>query len=348
MAATLKDIARETGFSKPTVARILREPHAPFSPTTRDLVLNTARRLGYRPNAAAKAINSGKFNAAVLILGFDPGSSYLHDMTLHGIEESLGLHDMHLVVARIPDAHLSDQGFVPNVLRQNMADGMLVNYTHNLPEKMSELIAQSGAPVIFMNNILPRDSVRPDDAAATRDATAELIRLGHRSIAYAHFLTAPHQQNHYSFAARRDGYIQAMRDAGQTPRFAAGVYPLNEHTALMDSLLTHDSPPTAIIAGSDDCASLAILQSRLKGWRVPQDISVYGVVNTYQFHAAGQYVHSFLLPAKELGMTAVASLVHLLKNPGSFIDERLVPFVRQKGGTVSKARSGKSKTTGIG
>ena len=52
---TLKDIAVAAGVDTMTVSRGLRG-EGRMAPATRNRVLETARRLGYKPNAAARAV----------------------------------------------------------------------------------------------------------------------------------------------------------------------------------------------------------------------------------------------------------------------------------------------------
>ena len=55
---TLKKIAEEVGVQESTVSRILNKKYSSikFSEETRKKVTETAERLGYQPNAAARAL----------------------------------------------------------------------------------------------------------------------------------------------------------------------------------------------------------------------------------------------------------------------------------------------------
>lgn len=58
--ATAADIARAVGVSRATVGYVLNDtPGQTISQATRERVLESARRLGYRPRAAAQALASG-------------------------------------------------------------------------------------------------------------------------------------------------------------------------------------------------------------------------------------------------------------------------------------------------
>ena len=61
MRTTLSDIAREAGVDKSTVSLVLNRNEASrrISEPTRQRVLETAKRLQYRPNVLARAMRGG-------------------------------------------------------------------------------------------------------------------------------------------------------------------------------------------------------------------------------------------------------------------------------------------------
>jgi DNA-binding LacI/PurR family transcriptional regulator len=66
---TAADIARSLGISRATVGFVLNDtPGQTISAATRDRVLAEAKRLGYRPNSAARALASGHSRIILLVL----------------------------------------------------------------------------------------------------------------------------------------------------------------------------------------------------------------------------------------------------------------------------------------
>ena len=57
MAVSIRDIAREAGVTVGTVSRALNN-YPDVSPTTRERIVETAQRLGYRPNQMARNLSS--------------------------------------------------------------------------------------------------------------------------------------------------------------------------------------------------------------------------------------------------------------------------------------------------
>lgn len=60
MALTLEEVARLAGVSRSTVSRVINE-HSGVRPEVRERVWQVIRQCGYRPNLAARALASQRF-----------------------------------------------------------------------------------------------------------------------------------------------------------------------------------------------------------------------------------------------------------------------------------------------
>src|SRR3954471_13447507 len=232
MSVTIKEIARQTGLSVPTVGNVLGRAASRYSAETRKRVLEAAQAMGYKPNSSARAMRSGRIGCAALVLSRSHQSilSHIPVGLLDGLDDELAHHNMHLTVSRLTDEQLSRDDFLPKVLREYMADGMIVNYTHEIPPRMLELIHAHHTPAVWVNAKLAQDCVYPDDFTAAESTTARLIGLGHRRIALLHLMSPgifgpikfeeARPRFHYSVADRAEGYAGAMLRAGLKPRLA--------------------------------------------------------------------------------------------------------------------------------
>src|SRR4051812_31906827 len=81
------DIAHKAGVSQVTVSHVL-SGRGRVGEEVRQRVLDIARRLGYRPNAAARAISTGKFGCVTLLMGVRQQTSELPQQLLWGIEDA--------------------------------------------------------------------------------------------------------------------------------------------------------------------------------------------------------------------------------------------------------------------
>jgi LacI family transcriptional regulator len=303
MSVTIRDIANKVGLSKPTVTRILGKDAHLFRPETRKLVLDAARDLGYRPNAAARAIGTGSFGCVALVLGYDSGRSDLPVPLLIGIQDELAARGLHLAVSRLPDDKLTSEGFVPKVLRESMADGMIINYTHDIPPRMLEIIRGHTAPVVWVNSDLPHDCVRPDDFAGAKSITEHVLSKGHRRVAYTKFDSS----KHYSVVARLDGYRAAMKAAKLKEIVVNRQVDAAEQPELIRQMLSAKDRPTCIIARPEDVPAFAIVAASM-GLEVPTDLSIASITGHY-FTLMGKPVTSAIVPSYGEGVEAVRMLI---------------------------------------
>src|SRR4051794_9665958 len=148
--STIKQIALRTGLSIPTVGNILSRADQRYSAETRRRVTQAALELGYRPNSSARAVRQGRFGCAALVLGRERQRtrSALPQYLIDGLDDELSGHDMHLTVSRLSDQDLCREEFIPKVLRQHTADGMIVYYTHDVPAQMIALIRAHHTPAV--------------------------------------------------------------------------------------------------------------------------------------------------------------------------------------------------------
>lgn len=73
---TIKKIADLCGVSRGTVDRVIND-RGNVKPETRELVLNMAKQLGYKPNPAGKALSARKKHPVVGVLLSSEGNPFL-------------------------------------------------------------------------------------------------------------------------------------------------------------------------------------------------------------------------------------------------------------------------------
>jgi LacI family transcriptional regulator len=339
MSVTIREIARHTGLSIPTVGNVLGRAAHRYSAETRKRVQQACEQLGYKPNASARAMRQGRLGCAALVLSRSHQSvlSHIPIGLLDGLDDELAQHNMHLTVSRLTDEQLSSEAFLPKVLREYMADGMIVNYTHEIPEPMLEVIRAHHTPAVWLNAKLTEDCVYPDDLGAAERATAELIARGHRRIALVH-LIAPEifrgtsfeqtrPRFHYSVADRAEGYTRALRTAGLSPRIAHHdrFVPPSEHVKACRALLSGADRPTAVMLYSEnDLPALLCAAAELK-LSIPRDLSVLEFFPV-EPAVAGMRVSVVPIPTGEMGRRAVAMLLRKIEDPNEPCAAEAVPY----------------------
>lgn len=340
--ATLAQIAKAAGCSVMTVSNVLngrtKESH-PAAAKRAKRIRELAEKLDYRPNSAARAIVSGRFHNASMILG--SSDQYLPIGMVQGAIRALADHGMTLSLAEMPDAKLTSREFMPRILRELSTDGLLINYITRIPAEMLDLIRTHRIPSVWMNTRQETDSVFHDDVAGARAAVQHLLSLGHRRIAYVGYA----DESHHSSPDRLNGYERAMRAAGLTPTPYLMTGRWKYHSGRADdrlefctALLAQKPRPTAVVAYEEDVAGPIVFAARHHGIEVPRDLSLItfheGMVNV-----GGFWIATSLVQTELLARTAVDLLMRKLEGGGEPLPSAPVPLAPVAGPTVTPARN---------
>jgi LacI family transcriptional regulator len=331
---TIAQIAREARAAQSTVSCVLNGKLKESGASARRIaeIQAVARRLNYRPSAAARSMRTGRCDAIGLVLSTRPGriSPFL-DLWL-GLMDDLHARGMTLTVARLPDDELTSAETLPRLLSTWAVDGVLVDYVAEVPTRLLHLIHEHRIPAIWLNTDQPRDAVHPDDVDGARLATEHLLRLGHTRIAYHSGNAGPH----YSHVDRVRGYEMAMRAAGLTPRVALADHwcTAAERLPAAHRLLAGPERPSAVLGyGPQDCLPL-LLAALERGWRVPRDLSL-ATFHREPFATHGVDLTTAIIPAAAMGRAAVDLLLGKIADPSRSVPSQALPYTLHAGATCA-------------
>lgn len=282
---TLRDVARESGFSPATVSIVLNNaPLARYIPAaTKEKIRRAARQLRYRPNLFARSLKSRRSHA-VGVMVCDMTDPYC-TLILRGLESALYertylpiLTDFRNQQARF-ERHLE-------LLFDRQVEGLIVlaNWLF-LDINLLADVERRRIPAVLIGRELAggsriAGSVTVDNEAGAARGLEHLLSLGHRRIA---FLRGPKEVA--DSAERWQGIRQAARAAGLEldPRLVrelpSSEDPLSGFTygeRQTAELLAAGRPFTALMAFDDLTAFGALRALARAGRRVPQDCSVIG------------------------------------------------------------------------
>jgi LacI family transcriptional regulator len=272
LVATISEVARRAGVGVGTVSRVLNGSSAVRN-ETRQRVLDTIADLGYAPNAAARALSTGRTLSVGVVAPFFTRPSVM--ARLRGVARVLAATGYQLVLFDVERPGQDSESFrkAPGGL-----DGLLSISLCPADADLDRFEA-AGMPVVLVDH--PHDrvaAVYTDDVAGGRLASEHLLGLGHRRIAFL----GDFEHNHHGFtssAMRRTGYEHALEAAGVELdeelvwRAPHGREPA---TVLARRLLRSANPPTAVFAASDTQAVGVLDAAEALGVDVPGDLSVVG------------------------------------------------------------------------
>lgn len=287
MKVSRKDIAAAAKVSVSTVGMILSGQGERYSEETRQRVLEVAARLGYQPSINARAL---RLNRSLLIgvLLYDL-NAHLSARFLQGVQEAItDTHYSPLVFfSRAPE----DQQVCLDHCLSREVDALIVNCAvdpaKELPESYFQRLAAVPVPKIeVFGRFLPGvPKLNIDNARAGELATRHLIELGHRRIALLTHSRYQDSQFHTDAWEQSCGYLAGMATAGLEPLVVAREVDYVDPTpgSFMDAgqeglpaMLALPDPPTAVICYSDYMAYGLNRACRLRGIRVPDDLSIAG------------------------------------------------------------------------
>ncbi|SEN40326.1 transcriptional regulator, LacI family [Loktanella fryxellensis] len=270
---TLKDISREIGLSVTQVSRALGG-HADVNPDTRDRVRATADRLGYRPNAIARGLKTGRSGIIAMVVA----GTRTPESNAHLFEIVMGLSAEISARGQTFVLHVAEPGadtmrLHAELYRSGSIDGFVLIGPASDDPRIARL-KKLGAPFIVHGRD-PAQShafVDIDNMAVGQVMADHLLRLGHRRIGVLNGV-----ESEFFAVQRRRGVLAAHAAHGVAAdpalMLSMPMIAPNGRRATL-ALLDAPQPPTAIIAGNTPLALGVYQAAAARGIRVPHDLSV--------------------------------------------------------------------------
>jgi DNA-binding LacI/PurR family transcriptional regulator len=329
MSATQSEIARTLGLSQAAVSMALRG-EGKINSRTRKQVLDQAAKLGYRHNNLAQALRHGRYGNISLLLNTHKEYSFLPIDLLRGIQRQVREHDTQLTINEVPDEILLNEKLVHEMLREWSSDGLLIDYTHNLPQRVHELLRTYRLPCVWINSNLETDCVNPDDLATASQATQHLLDLGHQRIGYIDLT----RTTHYSIRDRYDGYVETIHAAGFQPCLLTIPTVRSERLDVLRKWLRSDNRPTAVITYEDREAVPLFVAALEMGLRVPEDLSIVAIHDRV-VDSVGIPLATMQIDFAQVGATAVNMLIKKIIEPNVLLPSQKVQPIWNPGQTCA-------------
>ncbi|MEV5747379.1 LacI family DNA-binding transcriptional regulator [Actinoallomurus sp. NPDC052308] len=304
MPVTIQDVAREAGVSVSTVSRAFTVPDL-VKEETRQHVLQTAERLGYRPNRAARGLITGKTgNFGVIVPDL---SNPFFPTVLKGVQARAREADYAVFLADCDENATEEMALVQAMAKQ--VDGVILCSSRMTQDQLDRVVGTTS--LVFINRqVRDNPAVLMGAAGGMRQAIDHLAALGHRRVA---FLNGPKAS--WSNRERRRGLRQAARHDMEivelgpfAPRFEAGPHAAD---------LVIAEGVTAIIAFNDLLALGVMSRLADRGVAVPEEMSVVGFDDIPMAGMATPPLTTVAMQNERAGRAAVDLLVNLLTVSGA-------------------------------
>lgn len=326
-AVTIKDIAKALGISTSTVSRALRDSYE-ISPETKQLVLDCAEKLNYRPNPIALSLKE-KRSRSIGVVVCEIANNFFSQI-INGIESISYDRGYNVIISQ---SHESYEREVMDLryLASRSVDGLLISVSTETND-ISHLKAlhEKGLPIVFFDRIteeINTHSVIVDNFKGAYEATEHLVHNGYKqiaAIANSEFLSITTE--------RLAGHREALLANGLQPDdsyvkhcFYGGMI-FSEIEEAVNRLFTLKQKPDAIVTMSDKLTSGCLKTLKRRGLRVPDDIALVGFSNSDIAELISPPLTVVRQPAYEIGRDATELLLQLIesKRPVKQFEKRIL------------------------
>jgi len=267
---TSQEVAKRAGVSQSAVSRVFT-PGASASTKTVEKVHKAAAELGYRRNALARSLITGKSRMIGLIVAYLENQFYPE--ALEKLSNALQEKGYHVLIFLAEQTAGNIDAVVEEILDYQV-DG-IITASVSLSSKLSDRCRAAGVPMVLFNRSQDdpnMSAVTSDNYAGGRKIAEFLLATGHRKIGHiAGWEGASTQRD------REAGFISRLAEAGIALHSRAeGDFTMQKAADATRAMFVSD-PPEAVFVANDHMALAVMDTLRFElGLKVPDDVSVVG------------------------------------------------------------------------
>jgi LacI family transcriptional regulator len=304
---TRAEVARLAGVSTAVVSYVLNDGPRPVASATREKVLDAVRALGYRPNAAARALSTGSADMLGMVV-VDSRNPFFAQMC-HALDQATVRRGKSLLIVNADRDHISLADQIQELAARQIGGLIIADL---LTPVEQAIVASLDVPVVLVDQYdaasgLPGIGV--DFHAGATLAIEHLISHGYRDIAFVGSALAIDQ--------RERGWADGLREGGlrlgmrlRAPYSYAGGYDAGRAIAGAAEV------PRAVFAGSDQIAIGLMAALHEAGLRIPEDVAVVSFDGTTEAAYTWPPLTTVAQPIAAMAAEAVRGLVAQDLDPG--------------------------------
>jgi len=311
--ATLADVGRAAGVSAMAASTVLNgaRTSSRIAPETRDRIIEAARKLRYRPNAAARALANRRMDTlgvAAVIEGGELNQYFLE--VINGVLEAASRHNQNTTVFTLHN--WADDATRISRFCDGRIDGMILLAPVYTREVADHLPDHTPFVSIHANIASPPGMINleSDEETGAYTLVRHLISRGHRRIMH---ITG----NRGLLGAERriEGYRRALAEAGiafDPNLLLDGQYTTPAGMRVLRDWLARSRGvqlPEAIFCANDAIAMGCIEALAAAGIRVPEDVSIAGFDDTLGARTTVPQLTTVRQPLRAMGAKAVELLL---------------------------------------
>jgi LacI family transcriptional regulator len=320
VARTLDELAALSGVSRATVSRVING--GPASEATKRRVLAVLESTNFRPNAAARALASGRSGVVGVVMHVEPGFLFedpYFSRLLQGMSDALAEQAAGMMLWL---GSRSKEETLDQILWMGLLDGVIATADHLDDPLVDGLLASNLPTVLVGHRRADRTAsyVDVDNRQAAETVTSHLVEVGRRSIGH---ITG--RRGTVAGEDRIVGYLRALERAGDDPDdlMVEGDFSKASGAAGAEQLL--DRGVDAIFCANDATAEGALEAVTARGMRVPDDVALAGFDDLEFAAHLDPPLTTIRQGIQEQGAEAAHTLFRLLQDPGGGPRRVLLP-----------------------
>ena len=322
---SLKDISAACGVSVATVSKALND-HKDVGEETKLHIKETAKKMGYFPNASARALRTNRSNSiGVLFVDEIPQSGLTHDYFSHILDSfkiTVEAQGYDVTFINCNKNRKNMMSYLEHCKYRNV-DGVLIACVDFSDKEIHELV-KGDIPVVTIDYVFNNKlAVTSDNVKGIRDLVTYIYEQGHRRIAYIHG-----QRSSAVTDARIKSFYKTAAEIGlevNEDYVVEGLYRDTQNAEKITAkLLDMRERPTCIIYPDDLCAMGGRNEIRSRGLRIPQDISIAGYDGINITQQIEPQLTTIYQDTRMIGRVAAENLINQIEKPKSSLIEHVI------------------------
>lgn len=320
---SMKDIAAKCGVSVATVSKALND-QTDIGEQTRTLIKQTAKEMGYFPNAQARALRTNRsYNIGVLFV--DEGQSGLtHDYfskVLDSFKIVVEEHGYDLTFINCSKKRSDRMSYLEHS-RYRGFDGIAIACIDFNDPEVIELVNSDFPLVTIDYTFNNRSSVISNNYSGMMSLVNYVIKCGHTKIAYLSGEDTAVTKN------RMAAFYTVLEQNGITipdSYVKNGSYRNIQRTEqLTQEILALEDRPTCILYSDDYSAMGGANAIRKSGLKIPEDISIAGYDGITMASQIEPPITTIRQNTAELGKCAAIKLINLIERAKTTVEEQIM------------------------
>jgi LacI family transcriptional regulator len=309
---SIVDLAKQLNISPTTVSFILngKAKEKRISDELAQKVLKQVEEVGYKPNALAQSLRTGKTK----IIG-----SMIEDISnpffanIARLIEEKAYKSGYKIIYCSTDNNIEKTKDLLQMFSDRKVDGYIISPPEGIEEEILSLI-NNGSPVVLFDRYfpeIPTDYVVIDNEGSTYNAVQHLIKSGYKDIA---FITLDSLQS--QMQDRLKGYEKALNEHGLNHHLKEISFYQNDENIIrhITSFLERKNRIDAILFGTNYLGINGLKAINSLGLKIPEDLAIIAFDDHSLFELHSPSITSIDQPIEEMSEKIITILLNKLNS----------------------------------